>query len=185
MCQAFDFACLEFPRRRCPALPMPARYQCNVAIATPRSQPGPHFSHSEMLGVWTTKIHTVTDSQGRLFRFLLTPGNCADIATAYELAARLPSNGCLIGDMGYDALELRQTLASKARRASSRPIQRTSTNGRLIWKPIKSAISSSGCSVASGISVGSPPVTTNTPETFPPPLLWSPSSSGGLVESRP
>jgi transposase len=42
---------------------------------------------------------------------LLTPGNCADITTAYELAAQLPSNGCLIGDMGYDALELRQTLA--------------------------------------------------------------------------
>ena len=42
---------------------------------------------------------------------MLTPGNCADITTAYELAAQLPSNGCLIGDMGYDALELRQTLA--------------------------------------------------------------------------
>lgn len=42
---------------------------------------------------------------------MLTPGNCADITAAYELAAQLPSNGCLIGDMGYDALELRQTLA--------------------------------------------------------------------------
>jgi len=27
------------------------------------------------------------------------------------LARQLPSNGCLIGDMGYDALELRQQLA--------------------------------------------------------------------------
>jgi transposase len=46
-----------------------------------------------------------------LFRFLLTPGNVADITAAYELAALLPSNGCLIGDTGYDALQLRQDLA--------------------------------------------------------------------------
>ena len=59
----------------------------------------------------TTKIHVITDSEGRLFRFILTPGNIADITAAYELAARLPSNGCLIGDMGYDALKFRQDLA--------------------------------------------------------------------------
>jgi transposase len=59
----------------------------------------------------TTKIHAITDSQGRLFRFSLTPGNVADITEAYRLAEQLPSNGCLIGDMGYDALELRQQLA--------------------------------------------------------------------------
>lgn len=52
----------------------------------------------------TTKIHAITDSQGRLFRFSLTPGNVADITEGYRLAAQLPSNGCLIGDMGYDAL---------------------------------------------------------------------------------
>jgi len=48
----------------------------------------------------TTKIHGIIDSQGRLFRFSLTAGNVADITAAYELAAKLPSNGCLIGDMG-------------------------------------------------------------------------------------
>ena len=46
-----------------------------------------------------------------MFRFLLTPGNVADITAAYELTASLPSNGCLIGDMGYDARKLRQDLA--------------------------------------------------------------------------
>ena len=35
----------------------------------------------------------------------------ADVTEAYRLVAQLPSNGCLIGDMGYDALELRQQLA--------------------------------------------------------------------------
>ena len=46
-----------------------------------------------------------------MFRFFLTPGNIADITAAYQLAAGLPSNGCLIGDAGYDALRLRQELA--------------------------------------------------------------------------
>lgn len=59
----------------------------------------------------TTKIHAITDSQGRLFLFSLTPGNVADITAAYELTTHLPPKGCLIGDTGYDALKLRQDLA--------------------------------------------------------------------------
>ena len=59
----------------------------------------------------TTKIHGIADSQGRLFRFCLTPGNIADITAGYELAAQLPFNGCLIGDMGYDAKKRRVNLA--------------------------------------------------------------------------
>jgi putative transposase len=34
-----------------------------------------------------------------------------DITAAPELATNLPSNGCLIGDMGYDAKKLRVDLA--------------------------------------------------------------------------
>jgi transposase len=45
-----------------------------------------------------------------LFRFALTPGNVADITAGHELAAQLPSNGCLIADMGYDAKKLRVDL---------------------------------------------------------------------------
>jgi transposase len=59
----------------------------------------------------TTKIHGIADSQGRLFSFSLTPGNVADITAAYDLARKLPSNGCLIGDMGYDAKDFRVELA--------------------------------------------------------------------------
>ncbi|MDQ0467716.1 transposase [Labrys wisconsinensis] len=59
----------------------------------------------------TTKIHAITDSKGRLFRFLLTPGNVADVTAAYDLTAHLPSKGGLIADMAYDALKLRQELA--------------------------------------------------------------------------
>src|SRR5271166_2229755 len=43
--------------------------------------------------------------------FSLTAGNIADITAGYELAAQPPSNGCLIGDMGYDARKLRVDLA--------------------------------------------------------------------------
>jgi hypothetical protein len=47
-----------------------------------------------------------------LFRFTLTAGNIADITAAHELAAKPPSNGCLIGDMGgYDAKKIRVDLA--------------------------------------------------------------------------
>jgi len=59
----------------------------------------------------TTKIHAITDSKGRLFSFHLTPGNIADITAAYDAVGALPARGCLIGDMGYDALDLRQDLA--------------------------------------------------------------------------
>jgi transposase len=47
-----------------------------------------------------TKLHAIADSQARLFRFTLTAGNIADITAAHELAAKLPSNGGLIGDRG-------------------------------------------------------------------------------------
>lgn len=46
-----------------------------------------------------------------MFRFSLTAGNVADITEAYRLTAQLPPGGCLIGDMGYDAQDLRVGLA--------------------------------------------------------------------------
>jgi transposase len=59
----------------------------------------------------TTTIHSTTDNQGRVFRFSLTAGNDADITEAYQLVKQVPSNACLIGDMGYDALQLQLQLA--------------------------------------------------------------------------
>jgi hypothetical protein len=108
----------------------------------------------------TTKIHGVIDSQGQLFRFILTPGNIADITAAHELAPKLPSNGCLIGDMGYDA--------------------KTSTA-----KPTKPAILSSAPGVGSKISAASPLAMTSLPAILLQPWLWQPSLFGGLIESGP
>ena len=54
----------------------------------------------------TTKIHGIGGSHGQLFRFSLTAVNIVDITEAYEPAVKLPSNGCLVGDIGYDAKKL-------------------------------------------------------------------------------
>ena len=62
-------------------------------------------------GGLTTKIHAISDSKGRLYRFSLTPGNVADVTAAYDLVPSLPPKGCVIADMGYDATEFRQQLA--------------------------------------------------------------------------
>jgi hypothetical protein len=85
------------------------------------------------------------DSWGRLFRFELTPGGIADITPAYELAAKLPSNGCLIGDMGYDALPLRRDLAIRGtatvirkRRDVSRSV--SSGHAETLRTPFKTAL---------------------------------------------
>jgi transposase len=48
-----------------------------------------------------------------LFRFSRTAGNVAEITEAYELTAPLPPGGCLMGDMGYDAQDLRVGLADR------------------------------------------------------------------------
>ena len=95
----------------------------------------------------TTKIHAICDGEGRLFRFLLTPGNVADITAAYELVPLLPSQGCLIGDAGYDAQQLRQDRAFRGT-ATVIPTNRlASIRGRSIGRPTNGAISSSGCSI--------------------------------------
>ena len=58
---------------------------------------------------------------------------------------QLPSNGCLIGDIGgEDALELRQQLAFRGTAPSFAATRPANTRGRSIWK--KTAISSSACS---------------------------------------
>jgi transposase len=98
------------------AVPNDARSIDSTSIKVQRSAAGGKGGASKQAigrsrGGRTTKIHGVTDSQGRLFRFSLTAGNIADITAAHELAAKLPSNGCLIGDMGYDAKKLRVDLA--------------------------------------------------------------------------
>ena len=64
-------------------------------------------------GGQTTKVHALTDSDGRPYVFLLTPGNIADIAVAPALVAAMPPGDSMLADKGYDANALRALLASR------------------------------------------------------------------------
>jgi transposase len=58
----------------------------------------------------TTKIHTVTDAQGRPLRFILTAGQDHDNTTAAELLADRATTG-VIADKAYDNNALRERIA--------------------------------------------------------------------------
>lgn len=62
-------------------------------------------------GGLTTKIHTLTDAQGRPLRFILTAGQTHDCTTAEALLAdRAP--GGVIADKAYDTNDLRELIAA-------------------------------------------------------------------------
>lgn len=58
----------------------------------------------------TTKIHAITDAQGRPLRFIITAGQTGDITTAPELLVGF-SPGGVIADKAYDSNALRSLLA--------------------------------------------------------------------------
>jgi len=62
-------------------------------------------------GGLTTKIHTLTDAQGRPLRFILTPGQAHDVTTAADLLADRNPAG-VIADKAYDSNRLRNAIAA-------------------------------------------------------------------------
>ena len=62
-------------------------------------------------GGLTTKIHTLSDAQGRPLRFILTAGQAHDITTAADLLADRNPAG-VIADKAYDSNELRELIAT-------------------------------------------------------------------------
>src|SRR5580658_1625032 len=60
-------------------------------------------------GGLTTKIHTLTDAQGRPLRFILTAGQAHDCTTAADLLADRATTG-VIADKAYDTNELRELI---------------------------------------------------------------------------
>jgi hypothetical protein len=105
-----------------------------------------------LAGTESNDTRSIDSTSIKVQRFTLTAGNISDITAAYELAAKLPSNGCLISDMGYDATKLRVDLAFREVQPSFRPIPPASTNGTSPTRPTKTAILSSGRGVGSEIS---------------------------------
>lgn len=63
----------------------------------------------------TTKIHLLTDSLGRPLRFILTPGQAADIKSAPALLEGMKAKA-VIADKGYDSRAFRDLIHSKRMR---------------------------------------------------------------------
>lgn len=55
-------------------------------------------------------MHALTDTLGRPFALILTPGNVSDVTVAPALIARAGKLRYLIADKGYDADALRRSL---------------------------------------------------------------------------
>jgi len=61
----------------------------------------------------TTKIHTVTDAQGRPVVMVLTPGNTSDHKAARLCLEAMPPSKYMIADKGYDSAALREWLEER------------------------------------------------------------------------
>ncbi|GAB1362973.1 hypothetical protein MASR1M32_22090 [Rhodobacter sp.] len=60
-----------------------------------------------------TKLHAVTDAQGRPLRFFMTAGQVSDYIGAMALLGSLPRANWLLADRGYDADWFRDALKDK------------------------------------------------------------------------
>jgi transposase len=60
-----------------------------------------------------TKLHAVTDANGRRLSFFMTAGQVSDYTGAATLLDNLPKAQWLLGDRGYDADWFRDALEAK------------------------------------------------------------------------
>lgn len=60
-----------------------------------------------------TKLHAVTDANGRPIRFFMTAGQVSDYTGAKALVSSQPAADWLLGDRGYDADWFREALIDK------------------------------------------------------------------------
>ena len=60
-----------------------------------------------------TKLHAVTDENGRPIRFFMSAGEISDYTGAAALLSSLPSAQWLLADRGYDADWFREGLENK------------------------------------------------------------------------
>ena len=64
-------------------------------------------------GGMNTKLHAVTDENGRPIRFFMSAGEISDYTGAASLLSSLPSAQWLLADRGYDADWFREGLENK------------------------------------------------------------------------
>jgi transposase len=60
-----------------------------------------------------TKLHAITDTNGRPIRFFIIAGQVSDYTGAAALMNGLPEAECLLADRGYDADWFREALVDK------------------------------------------------------------------------
>lgn len=77
-----------------------------------------------------TKLHAVTDADGRPIRFFMTAGQVSDYTGAAALLGSLPAAEWLLADRGYDADWFREALKDKgikpcipSRKSRGKPIK--------------------------------------------------------------
>lgn len=87
-------------------------------------------------GGLTTKIHLLVDGKGRPLRFILSPGQAADISSAPALLEGMKA-AAVIADKGYDSRAFRDLIRSKRMRVvipSSRSRKRAIRYDREAYK---------------------------------------------------
>jgi len=77
-----------------------------------------------------TKLHAITDTNGRPIRFFISAGQISDYTGAAALLGDMPKAQWLLGDRGYDADWFREALQNKGirpcipgRKARKKPIK--------------------------------------------------------------
>lgn len=116
-----------------------------------------------------TKLHAVTDANGRPISLFMTAGQVSDYTGAAALLDSLPKAQWLLGDRGYDADWFRDALEAKGitpcipgRKSRTAPILTTSAG-------TKAETASKSCSAGSRTGVASPPATIGArPSSCPP-----------------
>jgi transposase len=85
-----------------------------------------------------TKLHAVTDAEGRPIRFYMTGGQVSDYTGAAALLGSLPSAKWLLADRGYDANWFRDALKDKGikpcipgRKSRDKPIKHDKRRNRI------------------------------------------------------
>ncbi|TGD60049.1 IS4/IS5 family transposase, partial [Tabrizicola sp. WMC-M-20] len=83
--------------------------------AVEKGGPGDHRGRliGRTKGGMNTKLHAVTDADGRPIRFFMTAGQVSDYTGAAALLSSLPKAEWLLADRGYDADWFRDALKDK------------------------------------------------------------------------
>lgn len=130
-------------------------------------------------GGMNTKLHAVTDANGRPLSFFMTAGQVSDYIGAAALLDELPKAQWLLADRGYDADWFRDALQAKGITSASRAGNPGTSPSNTTNAATRGATSSRSCSVASRTSDGSRHATIDDQRPSSRPLLSPPPSSSG------